>query len=124
MLRGFTRIEGGDLARLLAVASDVTDEEAVIDLGSYGLPPPATPIETQFESGGDLVETGRTGPTVVVVGDSFTRAFWQDYFALRAGRYVWMHHEQCAFKLSVIDAYAPQLVILAPVERQTLCGGR
>ena len=28
----------------------------------------------QFESGGDLIETGRKGPTVLVIGDSFTSA--------------------------------------------------
>jgi hypothetical protein len=124
VLRGFERTEGGDLARLLAISADVSDDDAVIDLGAYGpAPPPASAIATQFESGGDLVETGRAGPTVVVIGDSFTRGFWQDYFALHAGRYVWMHHELCGFKLSVLDEYAPALVILAPVERQMFCAG-
>src|SRR5947209_18617045 len=123
-LRGFERVEGGDLARLLAISADVTDEDAAIDLSSLGpAPPPATAIATQFESGGDLVETGRDGPTIVVIGDSFTRVFWQNYFALRAGRYVWMHHELCGFKLSLLDEYAPALVILAPVERQMFCAG-
>jgi len=124
VLKGFERIEGGDLARLLAVAADVSDEDAVIDLGPYGpAPPPATPLATQFESGGDLVETGRAGPTVMVIGDSFTRGFWQDYFAAHAGRYLWMHHELCGFRRSVIDEHAPQLVILAPAERQMFCAG-
>jgi hypothetical protein len=124
VLKGFERVEGGDLARLLAVAADVTDEDAVIDLGPYGpAPPPATPLATQFESGGDLVETGRAGPTVMVIGDSFTRGYWQDYFAAHAGRYLWMHHELCGFRLSVIDEHAPQLVILAPAERQMFCAG-
>jgi alginate O-acetyltransferase complex protein AlgJ len=125
VLRGFERVEGGDLARLLAISADVSDEDAVIDLSPYGpAPPRATAIATQFESGGDLVETGHDGPTVVVIGDSFTRVFWQDYFALHAGRYVWMHHELCGFKDSVLDEYAPALVILAPVERQMFCAGR
>jgi alginate O-acetyltransferase complex protein AlgJ len=125
VLRGFERVDGGDLARLLAISSDVSDEDAVIDLRAYGpSSPPATAIATQFESGGDLVDTGRPGPTVVVIGDSFTRGYWQDYFALRAGRYVWMHHELCAFRTSVLDDYAPQLVILAPAERQMFCTGR
>ena len=124
VLRGFETVEGGDLARLLAVAADVRDEDAVIDLGAYGpAPPPATALATQFESGGDLVETGRNGPTVVVIGDSFTRGFWQDYFAVHAGRYIWMHHELCGFRLSVVDEHAPQLVILAPAERQMFCAG-
>lgn len=123
VLRGFARVEGGDLARLLAVSDAVTDEDALIDLSSYGTPAAAMPFDTQFESGGDLVQNARGGPSVVVIGDSFTRGFWQDYFALNAGRYAWMHHELCGFKLSVLDAQAPQLVILAPTERQMFCAG-
>ena len=64
------------------------------------------------------------GPTVVVIGDSFTRGYWQDYFALRAGRYIWMHHEQCGFMLNILESYAPDIVILAPTERQMFCTGR
>jgi hypothetical protein len=125
VLRGFVSVGGGDLARLLAMSADVTDEDADIDLTPYGAPPAAaSAINTQFESGGDLVDTGRAGPSVVVIGDSFTREFWQDYFALHAGRYVWMHHEQCGFRQSVVEAQAPAIVILAPVERQMFCAGR
>ena len=124
VLRGFERVAGGDLARLLAVAADVTDEDAVIDLRAFGpAPPPPVPFATSFESGGDLVETGRAGPTVVVIGDSFTRGFWHDYFAVHAGRYIWMHHELCGFQLAALDQYAPDLVILAPTERQMFCAG-
>jgi hypothetical protein len=124
VLRGFDTVDGGDLARLIAVSDAIKDEDAVIDLGPHGAPAPAVPIDTQFESGGDLVETGRNGLAVTVIGDSFTRGFWQDYFALHVARYVWMHHEQCEFKLSVLDGQAPQLVILAPVERQMFCARR
>lgn len=124
VLKRFERIEGGDLARLLAVSDHVTDEDAVIDLSPYGpAPPPAVPFATQYESGGDLVETGRAAATVMVIGDSFTRGFWQDYFAMHAGRYIWMHHELCAFQLSLIDQQAPQIVVLAPAERQMFCFG-
>jgi hypothetical protein len=125
VLRGFEPVPGGDLARLLAVSAAVTDEDAVIDLSPYR--PTALeikPIDTQFESGGDLIETGRDGPTVLVIGDSFTRGFWQDYFGLHAGRYVWMHHELCGFASSVIERYSPDIVILAPVERQMFCFGK
>ena len=119
--KGFVPIAGGDLARLLAVGASVNDEEAEIDLGAYGPPPPeAVTLATQFESGGDLVERGH-GPTVAVVGDSFTRGYWQDYFARRAGRYIWMHHELCGFRYSTLDEHAPELVVLAPAERQMFC---
>ena len=124
VLRGFEPVSGGDLARLLAISADVADEDAIIDLSPYGQPSAtAIQIPTQFESGGDLVETG-SGPTVLVIGDSFTRGFWQDYFALHAGRYVWIHHEQCGFMLSVVESYKPDTVILAPTERQMFCTGR
>ncbi len=124
VVKGFEPVPGGDLARLLAISRDVSDEDAVIDLSAYGpKPPQAVRIETQFEDGGDLVETGRDGPTVVVIGDSFTRVYWQDYFALHAGRYVWVHHEQCGFVDRVIESYNPAIVVLAPVERQMFCGG-
>ena len=82
------------------------------------------PIDTQFESGGDLIETGRKGPTVLVIGDSFTRGFWQDYFGLHAGKYIWMHHELCGFAISVVERHAPDIVILAPAERQMFCFGK
>lgn len=82
------------------------------------------PIDTQFESGGDFVETGRAGPTVLVIGDSFTRGFWQDYFGLHAGKYIWMHHELCGFAVSVVEREAPDVVILATAERQMFCFGK
>jgi hypothetical protein len=122
VLRSFVPVAGGDLARLLALTKDLADEEAEIDLAPYGARAvEVTPFETQFESGGDLIETGRDGASVLVIGDSFTRGFWQDYFALHAGRYVWVHHEQCGFKQSVVDAAKPDIVILAPTERQMFC---
>jgi hypothetical protein len=122
VLRGFVPVAGGDLARLLALSRDLADEDADIDLAPYDARPVSViPFETQFESGGDLVETGRDGPSVLVIGDSFTRGFWQDYFALHARRYVWMHHEQCGFKQSAVDAAKPDIVILAPTERQMFC---
>ena len=125
VLRGFEPVAGGDLARLLAIAGNVSDEDARIDLSAYGPSSPvASPIATQFESGGDLIETGRAGTTVLVIGDSFTRVFWQDYFALHVARYVWIHHEQCGFALSVVESYTPAIVILAPTERQMFCTGR
>ena len=125
VLRGFELVSGGDLARLLAIAGHIGDEEAKIDLSFYGpSPPQAVPIDTHSETGGDLVVTGRDGPTVVVIGDSFTRGYWQNYFALRVGRYIWLHHELCGFARSVVESHQPAIVILAPAERQMFCAGK
>jgi hypothetical protein len=124
VFRGFETVPGGDLARLLAVSAAVTDEDAKIDLSDYSpLPLKVSPIDTHFESSGYLIETGRGGPTVLIIGDSFTQHFWQDYFSLHVGRYVWIHHEQCGFFLDVVERYNPDIVILAPTERLMFCGG-
>jgi len=124
VLRGFEPVAGGDLARLLAVSADVTDEDAKIDLSSYRPPPvKMSKVDTHSESLGDLLETGRAGPTVVVVGDSFTQGFWQDYFSMHVSRYVWIPHEQCGFAVDVVEAHDLAFVILAPTERQMFCAG-
>jgi alginate O-acetyltransferase complex protein AlgJ len=122
VLRGFKPAPGGDLARLLAVSSVAVDEDARIDLSSYApVPFKVSTVDTHFESGGDLIETGRDGPTVLVIGDSFTQHFWQDYFSLHAGRYLWIHHEGCHFARDIFDRYRPDVVILAPTERLMFC---
>jgi alginate O-acetyltransferase complex protein AlgJ len=122
VLRGFETVPGGDLARLLAVSAMLVDEDARIDLSAYARAPlKVSVLDTHFESGGDLIETGRDGPTVLVIGDSFTRRFWQDYFGLHARRYLWIHHEQCRFARDIFDRYQPDVVILTPSERLMFC---
>jgi alginate O-acetyltransferase complex protein AlgJ len=122
VFRGFEPVPGGDLARMLGISADTTDRQAQIDLSPYGpLRLAITPIDTGAPTGGDLVETGRPGPTVMVLGDSFTRYYWQDYFGLHAGRYIWIHGELCAFRPELIERYRPDIVVLAPTERFMFC---
>jgi alginate O-acetyltransferase complex protein AlgJ len=121
--RGTTKTPGGDLARMLGVAADVAEAEPAIDLSPYS---PTllktTAIDTQQrETGGAVTETSRAGPTVLVLGDSFTEHFWTDYFGLHVGRFVWMHHELCGFLPSVLAAQHPHVVVLAPTERFMFC---
>jgi hypothetical protein len=114
---------GGDLARMLGVAADIGEVEPAIDLAPYAPTPlKTTAIDTQQrETGGAVTATGRAGPTVLVLGDSFTEYFWTDYFGLHVGRYAWMHHELCGFVPSVLAAQHPDIVILAPAERFMFC---
>jgi alginate O-acetyltransferase complex protein AlgJ len=122
VLRGFESAPAGDLARLLAVSSILVDKDAMIDLSPYApVPLKISTIDTHFADGGNLTETGRVGPTVLVIGDSFTRDLWRDYFALHASRYLWIHHENCRFARDVFDRYQPDVVILAPTERDMFC---
>lgn len=119
------REPAGDLARMLGVSADVGDREADIDLSVYG-PSRETvsPLDTRRDTGGDQVETGREGPTVLVLGDSFTRYFWQGAFALHAGRYIWMHHELCDYEPEIAERFRPDVVVLAPTERFMFCWNR
>jgi hypothetical protein len=122
VFRGYETVPGGDLARMLGVSADVADVEAKVELAPYAPRPLKTvAIDTQRKSGGELTETGRAGPTVLILGDSFTQHYWTDYFGLHAGRYVWMHHEHCGFVPEVIEAHRPDIVILAPTERLMFC---
>ena len=122
VFRGFEPVVGGDLARMLGVSADVPDTQAAIDLSAYAPPKlVVTPLDTGSWGGGDVVETGRPGPTVLVLGDSFTRTFWQDYFGLHAGRYVWLHGELCNFRHDLVDRYRPDIVVFAPTERFMFC---
>lgn len=122
VFRGFEIVPGGDLARMLGMSADVTDVDARIDLSPYAPAPlKTTAIDTQRESGGEVTETGRAGPTVLILGDSFIQHYWTDYFGLHAGRYVWMHHEFCGFVPGVVEAFDPHIVILAPTERVMFC---
>jgi hypothetical protein len=122
VFQGFEFVPGGDLARMLGVSADVGDIDARIDLAAYAPPPLATAaFDTGRERGGHLTTTGRAGPTVLVLGDSFTEHYWTDYFGLYASRYVWFHHEFCGFDPARIEALHPDIVILAPTERQMFC---
>ena len=93
---------GGDLARLLAVVRRC-HRRGRRDRSRALRPGTASPHAARRRSSRAAAIWSRPaapGPTVLVIGDSFTRGFWQDYFALHAGRYVWMHHELCGFRLS------------------------
>jgi hypothetical protein len=48
----------------------------------------------------------------------------KNFFLLHAGKYIWMHHELCGFAMSVVEREAPDVVLLAPAERQMFCFGR
>ena len=123
VVRGHATVPGGDLARMVGVSADISDDDADIDLSAYApRPMDITNIDTQQrETGGSATATGRDGPTVVILGDSFTEHYWRDYFALHVGRYVWIHHELCGFKPAIVDAFKPDAVILAPTERFMFC---
>jgi hypothetical protein len=121
---GTREIWGGDLARMLAVDARVHDEEVALDFSSLkpaaytsvdlgDRKPMPTYIATRNAPG--------SGPTVMVIGDSFTRDHFLEPLMLHAQRVIWTHHDQCGFDWALVEKWKPDLVILAPTERYVLC---
>lgn len=123
--KGFEPAPGGDLARMLGVDKYVEDLQMRLDLGDYELAPYSERVLDDREIMPSYVLTrddpAASGPTVMVIGDSFTRAHFRDLAMLHAARLVWTHHNQCAFDWGLVETYKPDLVILAPTERYALC---
>ncbi|MBV9567661.1 MAG: hypothetical protein JO172_05945 [Hyphomicrobiales bacterium] len=63
------------------------------------------------------------GPTVLIIGDSFTAFYFPPYFARVAGRVVWMHQEDCRFDWNIVSSVKPEFVLLMPTERFARCPG-
>ena len=83
-----------------------------------------TPIPGLVASGvpaGFIERTGREGPTVLVIGDSYSADFLSPYFVAHAGRFAWVHHQWCRFDWNVFDVVKPDYVILMPADRWAAC---
>lgn len=107
---------GGDLARMIGI-EDVVSETAPIlrDFRPERQAPP-TPKPTPFVLAGD-----RPGPTVLVIGDSFTRGFFPPFVLAHAGRLAWIHHEGCTLDWRWVEEVDADEVWWMPTERILLC---
>ena len=108
---------GGDLARMLGVQEQATETVRML-----GLPPVGKATTLTGGLTPDLaIATGRPGPTVLIIGDSFTESFFPPLLAERVGRAIWMHFHQCAFDWTAVDRYRPDEVWWMPTERALVC---
>ena len=60
------------------------------------------------------ITTGRPGPTVLMIGDSFTASYFPPLLAEHAGRAIWIHFQHCGFDWTAIDRYHPDEVWWVP----------
>ena len=115
-----TEWKGGDLARMLGVQDDVAEmvEPLAIplmgkdeNLSQDGVMPP------------HLITTGKSGPTILVVGDSFTFHYFPLMLAPHVARVIWVHYDftGCGFDRSLIDRFHPDEVWWVRVERVLIC---
>ncbi len=108
---------GGDLGRLLGIASVLSESDQEMDL-------PAN-ADRQLLHGGEFqtfVETApHPGPTIMVIGDSFTDGDFLLPLLQHAGRIVWTHSHLCGFNWGWIARYHPSEIWYMPTERLIPC---
>ena len=109
--------KGGDLARMLGLEDASTEPAQMLALPPVGTARNLTDGLTPDAE----IATGRPGPTVLIIGDSFTESFFPPLLAEHAGRAVWMHFQHCAFDWTAIDRYRPDEVWWMPTERSLYC---
>jgi alginate O-acetyltransferase complex protein AlgJ len=108
--------DGGDLARMLGVGDTVSEYAETLTL-PYGkkLSQSADELRAFTET------SGKTGPTILILGDSFTSGFFPPMVLQHAGRVVWMSHLVCGFDWNEVERYQPDEVWWMPTERFLVC---
>ena len=109
-------VNGGDLSRMLGIDDEVSEPVEPLTLPHGRL---------KLLSGGShptFLETmDRPGPTIMIIGDSFTASFFPPMLLQHAGRVVWLFHYWCAFDWKWIDQFHPDEVWWMPTERYSIC---
>jgi alginate O-acetyltransferase complex protein AlgJ len=115
-LAPLTHQQGGDLARMIGVSEDVAEPVQQLALSPVSkVELPAWPVASY------VATRDKQGETVMIVGDSFTRAYFAPMLLDHAGRVVWQHHKWCGFDWKLIDRFQPDEVWWIPSERYLLC---
>ena len=109
--------KGGDIARILGIQDDVSERTESILLPPAKSDEPLTPGPMPDH----VATTGNPGPTILVIGDSFTASYFPLMLARHVSRAIWIHHDQCGFDWSAIDKFHPDEVWWAPTERFLIC---
>jgi hypothetical protein len=68
-----------------------------------------------------ISSTGHPGPTVLIIGDSYSQDFMPPYFAPHVGQIDWIYHRACGFDWTVFDRVKPDYVIVMPADRSAAC---
>ena len=108
--------KGGDLARMLGVQDSVTEQIEELNLPA-GEKEPLTAIPWA-----DYVQSsGKPGPTVMIIGNSFTAIDFAHMLLQHVGRLVWIDQQHCRFDRKAIDRFHPDEVWWMPNERFLIC---
>lgn len=109
-------LKGGDVARFLGIDENVSEKVEPLTLpdGKRHSLSAAEPLNY-------VENSSNPGPTIMVIGDSFTMDLFAPMLLQHAGRVIWLHHEYCGFDWKWIDKLRPDEVWWAPVERFLVC---
>lgn len=116
-----TRLDSGDLANLLGLVGyfSAEFEDPLLEPGHreyLGGPMDRSRDEGAFSVNG----LNNAGPTIMIIGDSFTRGL--EIFARRhAARVIWQPLLHCAFDWSLVETVKPDEVWWMPTERNLNC---
>ena len=121
-----TERKGGDIATLAGVADKVREMTPTLALNPVGRYEQLShSLEGRIEAARGMPDhafvTGRPGPTIMVIGDSFTDGYFPVFLSQHVGRAVWFHHNYCGFDWASIDRIRPDEVWWMPVERYLIC---
>jgi alginate O-acetyltransferase complex protein AlgJ len=118
--------QGGDIATLLGVEDSVSEKTESLTLPTTGETVnlsngPEGRIGAARDMTDHMIVSGKPGPTILVIGDSFTTGYFPQFLAPRVRRAIWIHHQYCGFDWNWIDKLKPDEVWWTPVERFLVC---
>ena len=70
---------------------------------------------------GSVETSDRAGPTVMILGDSFTRGHFPPMLLQHVARVIWVDYRTCGFDWATIDKFRPDEVWWMPNERFLTC---
>jgi alginate O-acetyltransferase complex protein AlgJ len=111
-------LTGGALARMLGASRDVTERVEPLLLAAGK----TREISNQPRVYEVAPESANT--SVMIIGDSFTEAYFPMMIAANGARGIWLHHLWCDFEWRWIDELNPSEVWFMPTERYMLCRSR
>jgi alginate O-acetyltransferase complex protein AlgJ len=119
-------LKGGDIARLLGVEDSVSELTDTLVLPSPGTTValsdgPEGRVGAAKDMTDHMIVSGKPGPTILVIGDSFTTNYFPLFLSQHVGRAIWIHHQYCGFDWNSIEKLKPDEVWWTPVERFLVC---
>jgi hypothetical protein len=115
-----------------ATESDLVRLSGLVDLPAEILPQPPEGPDSRPLTGAvpglnhgiyppAFLQPAQRGPTVLIIGDSYTSDFMPQYFRKAGVRLAWIHQADCRFDRRIFERVHVDAVVLMPADRQETC---